>query len=174
MLKVFLLGMFCSVLYVAFLAFFSADSMTITYENSKLQLGRTPLILFKDMLNAQWMFIVFGGLVITFLSLLMSHHFAGPLYKLEMSVKSMIEGDHSLTIYLRRHDKGSELAETINKFNEKLSGDIREMRSTALTLSKKLSDLDSSRTETLPGAIDEAASLAKRLEEMLQRYKIKA
>lgn len=174
MLKAFLIGLFCCILYAVLLANLSSDSMTITYENNKLHLDRTPIILFKEMLEAQWLFIVTGGVGIVVLGLFISHRFTGPLHRFEMCLKSMIGGDHSFTIKLRPNDKGHELALLLNQLNIKLSDDIQEMKATTETLSNKLSELASSGSEDVQSNIDKAASLANQLEEKLQQYKIRA
>ena len=49
-LKTFVLVCLCSVLYVFILANFSTDSMTITYKDNNLMLGKTHAVLFKEML----------------------------------------------------------------------------------------------------------------------------
>ncbi|MFA7062418.1 MAG: hypothetical protein WC156_16555 [Pedobacter sp.] len=172
--KIFLAALFYCILYAVLLANLSSDSMTITYENSKLQLGRTPIILFKEMLKAQWQFIVSGGLGIVIFGLFISHRYAGPLYKFEKSLNSMIKGDHSFTIQLRPHDKGQELAVLINQLNSKLSDDIQEMSVTAETLSNNLSNLATSSKEATQSNIEIAASLANRLKDILHKYKIRA
>lgn len=171
-LKTFVLVFFCCILYAAIFAYFSTDSMTITYEDYNLLLGKTPLILFKDMMKAQGAFIASGGISAVFFALVVSHHFAGPLYKLECSTKLMMEGDHSFTIKLRPGDKGKELADVINRYNEKLSSDIHEMRATTAALGEKLALLDVSKADLAQNGVAEAAHLVAQLQEKLHQYKI--
>jgi len=172
-LKTFMLVFFCCVLYAAILANFSTDSMTITYKDNHLLLQKTPIMLFKEMMKAQGVFIVSGGLGAIVFALLISHRFAGPLYKLERCTEMMLEGDHSFTVVFRPKDKGHELAKVINRFNGKLSRDIHEMRLTTSALGEKLAQLDLSK----PGSADnngvaEASQLVTQLQEKLQQYKI--
>lgn len=172
-LKTFVLVFFCCILYAAIFAFFSTDSMTITYEDYNLLLGKTPLILFRDMLKAQAAFIVSGGIGAVFFALVISHHFAGPLYKLERCTEMMLEGDHAFTIVLRSGDKGRELADVINRYNEKLSGDIREMRATTDSLCEKLAQIEVSEQDSAMNGVADAVQLVTRLQEKLSQYNIK-
>src|SRR6185369_1563649 len=169
-LKIFMLVFFCCILYAVILACFSTDSMTITYENNNLMLGKTPFILFKDMMKAQGVFIVSGGVGAVIFALMISHHFAGPLYKLERCMKLMLEGDHSFTIVFRHNDREQELADVINRYNRKVSSDISEMRTTIAALGEKLSLLDVSKPDSAQNGVAEAAHLVTQLQEKLHQY----
>ncbi|GBE12829.1 hypothetical protein BMS3Abin13_01121 [bacterium BMS3Abin13] len=114
-------------LFTVILGMFSADSMTMSYKNNTLQLGQTPVMLFKNALAANWVFIVFGGSLLVLAALLVSHRIAGPQFRFEMTLKNMIAGNLNDTIHLRTHDEGSELAAQINAFNRYLSRKIREI-----------------------------------------------
>lgn len=115
------------ILFTVILGMFSADSMTMIYKNNTLQLGQTPVMLFKNALAANWVFIVFGGSLLVLAALLVSHRIAGPQFRFEMTLKNMIAGNLNDTIHLRTHDEGSELAAQINSFNRYLSRKIREI-----------------------------------------------
>ncbi|HDK81828.1 MAG TPA: hypothetical protein ENH31_04575 [Nitrospirae bacterium] len=115
------------ILFTVILGMFSADSMTMSYKNNTLQLGQTPIMLFKNALAANWVFIIFGGSLLVLAALLVSHRIAGPQFRFEMTLKNMIAGNLKDTVSLRTHDEGSELAAQINAFNYHLSQKIREI-----------------------------------------------
>ena len=171
-LKIFVLMLFCCVLYAVIFANLSTDSMTITYKDSNLMLGKTPIILFREMLKAQGAFIISGGIGVVIYALIISHRFAGPLYKLELCVKLMLEGDHAFTIELRPNDKGHELAEVINLYNDKVSKEISEMRETTAALGEKLAQCDASKSDVPHTRISEALLLVNQLQDKLKYYKI--
>ena len=106
-------------------SFFSSNTLSISYDDYRLQLGVTPTILFKKILSTQWLSIVFGGGLVVIITLFLTHRIAGPFFKLEKSLDEMIKGDISKEIWLRKKDEGKDLTEKINKFNfilsEKLS-----------------------------------------------------
>ena len=171
--KTFLLVLFCCILYAAIFATFSTDSMTITYTDSNLSLGKTPIILFKEMLMAQGAFIVSGGVGVVLFALIISHHFAGPLHKLEMSVKRMEAGDHSILISLRPGDKGHELADSINRYNGKMSEDIGELQRSTTQLGKVLASIQAD-GDSVPAHVAEAEQLVDQIRIKLQSYTIRA
>jgi len=113
----FVLATIGSLLFLGVFSFFSSNTLSIVYDNYHLQLGVTPGILFKKMLSAQWLFIVFGGGLVVIVTLLLTHRVAGPFYRFEKTMDEMIEGDISNKIYLRQKDEGKELAQKINAFN---------------------------------------------------------
>lgn len=142
------------ILFTVILGFFSADSMTMSYRNNSLQLGQTPIMLFKDALAANWIFIIFGGSLLVIAALLVSHRIAGPQFRFEKTLKAMIDGNLDDTIYLRTHDEGSELADLINSFNVQLSAKIREMEKNTLLIEEQLALLEME--ELLPEAAESA------------------
>lgn len=168
----FMMVFFCCVLYAVILANFSADSMTMTYRNSNLQLGKTPVIMFREMMKAQAVLILSGGIGVVVVALIISHRFAGPMHKLECCTSLMLQGDHSFTIKLRAGDEGQELAAVINRYNEKFSGDISELRAITSELNLKLALLEQSIQGSAENGAAEASYLLNQLQSKLQQYKI--
>jgi methyl-accepting chemotaxis protein len=115
------------VLFTVILGMFSADSMTMSYKNNTLQLGQTPVMLFKNALVANWVFIFFGGSLLVLAALLVSHRIAGPQFRFEQALKNMTDDNLNDSIYLRNKDEGSSLATHINTFNRQLSQKIRKI-----------------------------------------------
>jgi len=112
-------------LFTLILAAFSADTLTIVYQNHDLQFGQTPLMLVKKLLAAQWVFVVLGGSLIVLAALFITHRMAGPVFRLERALDNMNSGNLNDTIHLRKKDEGKELASKINTFNHQLSQRIR-------------------------------------------------
>ncbi len=129
-------------LLLSLLAFFSADTMTISYSNNDLQFGRTPWMLFKSAAAANWLFLLIGGTLLVLTAIIGTHRIAGPLYRLERSLTSMTEGDLSDTIYLRQKDEGKELAQKINDFNALLSSKLSKIDRNAEAINNLLSQFE--------------------------------
>lgn len=123
----FLLVMGSIILFAIIFGIFSADSITISYKDNNLQIGQTPMMLFKNALAANWVFIIFGGSLLVLAVLLISHHIAGPQYRFEKALQSMLDGNLNDPIHLRPHDEGSVLADRINEFNTILSAKLRQI-----------------------------------------------
>lgn len=120
----FLLVMGGCLFFIALLTFFSSESLTITYTDNDLQFGNTPLMLLRQILTANWVFLVIGGAVVVIVAMLMTHRIAGPMFRLERALDNMLDRNLNDTIFLRSKDEGKELANKINRFNAELSSDL--------------------------------------------------
>jgi len=129
------------VLFTVILGMFSVDSMTISYENNNLEIGQTPMMLLKNVLAANWVFIVFGGSLLIFAALLVSHHIAGPQFRFEKALKNMLDGKLNDTIHLRNNDEGDTLAAHINSFNKQLSQKLREVEGNTQAIDELMASL---------------------------------
>lgn len=106
----------------------SADDLTITYHDQQLRIGRTPLILLKEILTAHWLFLVSAGLFTAVNTLLLSHRIAGPIYRLERTFAAMETRNLNQDIHLRPKDLGKELTHRLNRINAMLSADLHNLR----------------------------------------------
>ena len=167
--KAFILVLLCCILYAVILATFSTDSMTMTYKENNLQLGKTPVILFKEMLKAQGLFIVTGGFAVVIFALIRSHRFAGPIHRFELTIKKMTKGDYSARIRLRPKDDSHDLAELINNYNAALTADIRALKESASQLREQLNLISENPEED---TVFEAFAILHDIENKLRRYKV--
>ncbi|MCJ8345942.1 HAMP domain-containing protein [bacterium] len=83
---------------------------------SQISLLKTRLFeyLFPRILIAEAITI----LVLSFLTLRLTHHIAGPVYRLESNLKKMAAGDFSLKTTFRDGDEFKELADALNDFSD--------------------------------------------------------
>jgi len=167
-----------SIIFTLIFSLLSSNTLTIVYDNYKLQIGKTPLILMKEILSAQWIFIVAGGFMVVILSMFLTHRFAGPIFRFEKSIEEMTKGNLNFRIYLRAKDEGKELAEKINILIDMLSSNIKEMRRLSEEVNNKLTDANNSLKENKDGKetaldIEIAGDLNRRLHEILQKYTVK-
>jgi methyl-accepting chemotaxis protein len=109
------------------LSWMSSESMTVIYSNNDLQIGKTPLMLMKQLVLANWFVIVIGGALVVFVATHITHRLAGPMFNLERSLDKMIDGRLDTVIYLRKKDEGKELAAKINQFNAELSASVMQI-----------------------------------------------
>ncbi len=110
------------------LALLSADSMTMVYQDNDLHIGQTPFMLLKQLLTANWIFIVLGSGLVVLVAMFITHRLAGPMFRLERAVDNMNRGQLDDVIYLREKDEGKELAAKLNNFNRELSDQIGQIR----------------------------------------------
>jgi methyl-accepting chemotaxis protein len=124
----FILAAIGSMLFIGLFSLFSYNTLSITYENYHLQLGVTPGILFRKILGTQWVFIVLGGLVVVFVTMLLTHRVAGPFFRFEKTLDAMLAKHLSDKIFLRKKDQGKDLAEKINTFNHMLGSNLADIQ----------------------------------------------
>ena len=109
----------------------SSDNLTISYDETVIEVGSTPQVLFWEILRSQGLFLLIGGLLIVLLTIVLTHKIAGPLYRFEQTFKAMCRGHLDQKIYLRKKDEGKVLGQLINQFNQTLAQDIRQIREIA-------------------------------------------
>ena len=135
--------------FIVLLGLFSADSMTISYNNHDIQFGQTPFMLIKSVLAAHWIFIVLGGAFLVLAAMLITHRIAGPIFRFEKALDSMNSGNLCDTIYLRGKDEGKELAEKINTFNLQLSQSLKAIRSNATAITTLINEAERGVTQQI-------------------------
>jgi len=171
---IFLFVIFGCLLFTFIFSQLAANTMTITYENSVLQVGKTPVVLIRELLKANWIFILTGGFFIGLLALFVTHRFAGPLYRFEKTLEEMIGEDHSSVIRLRPNDEAKEVAELLNRYNEKMSADLAELTTESEAVRRNLSAAaeatDHAETRAL---LAEASGRTEKLIARLRNYKLK-
>lgn len=145
-----------AVLFTAVFGLMSANTLSITYKGSNLQVGRTPIVLLKEIVKTNWIFIVAGGFLVVIASMFLTHRVAGPLYHFERTLEEMKKGNFNSEIRLRSKDEAKELALMFNEFNTTISLQLKEVRALVDALEGHLTDARS----LAPGAAS-AESLAK-------------
>ena len=167
-----------SIIFTLIFSLLSSNTLTIIYENSNLRIGKTPLILIKEILSAQWIFIATAGIAVVVVSMFLTHRFAGPLYRFEKSIEEMARGHFNFQIHLRKKDEGKELAQMMNQLIDMLSSNVGEMRRVADEIDSRVAEAYKSIDRTEEGKeaafeLGKAKDLSGKLSEMLHSFKIK-
>ncbi len=164
----FILVLIGSVLFAAIFSFFSANTLSIVYDNYHLKLGTTPGILMEKIFSAQWFFIILGGGAVILITLFLTHRVAGPFYRFEKSLDDMLGGDISGKIHLRQKDEGKVLARKINEFNTLLA----ERLSRIEALNRRI-EFDAGRIESEEQPTDtirEIQNSAREISDILNKF----
>ncbi len=172
----FIFVIFSSVLYAAIFSMLSVDSLTIVYKDNNLTLGKTPYILLGEIFRAGWILILSGGIIGGVIAMFLTHRFAGPIYKLEQSVKKMSEGNLAFAVMLRKTDEGKELAAALDGFKNDLAVRIGSMRELSDAIDDNLGRvMDSGPKEqgAVLSALTETKALNEKLRKILDVYTIK-
>jgi methyl-accepting chemotaxis protein len=162
------------VLFVVLLGASQADKLTVSYEDHNLRVAQAPLAFFEQVLGAHWIFIVLGGLALGLGSLLLTHRFAGPMYRFEKTLEQMIRGNLATRVRLRTRDEGAELAALMNRFNDEMSASLGEMRAGAEAIRASLRLASKARkTAEIKALVGRAEESTRRLAEKLESYELK-
>ena len=167
-----------SIIFTLIFSLLSSNTLTIIYENSNLRIGKTPLILIKEILSAQWIFIATAGIAVVVVSMFLTHRFAGPIYRFEKSIEEMARGHFNFQIHLRKKDEGKELAQMMNQLIDMLSSNVGEMRRVADEIDSRVEEAYKSIDRLEEGKeaaleLDKAKDLSGKLKDMLHSFKIK-
>ncbi len=155
-----------SLAFAVILGLFAADTMTITYEDYVLEVGVTPLVLLEKFFAAHLLFILLGGLLLVGVTMLISHRIAGPIYKFEKYVDSMLSGRLGAPLYLRNKDDGKKLAEKLNALSQNLAETVLELNG----LSKEIDDqVEASANFHVARQIQEKN---KKIQDVLKRFSV--
>jgi signal transduction histidine kinase len=166
MFQVYLLLAVGIVVFSGLLLYFTSDSLTIVYQNNDLQVGKTPLIFFHDLLKVAWILLIPLGLLVMLRVLFQSHRTAGPLHKFEMVLDEMIAGKVGGTVYLREKDYGQNLAKKITDFNQNIAQTLRRLEELNKQLELCHNEQD---IAVLQGRIKE---LSRKIKKILAAYTI--
>ncbi len=177
-LIIFLSTVICCLIYMILLALFSADTMTISYSSTGLQVGKTPWMLLKSALAANWLFLLVGGTLLVLAAIVGTHRIAGPMYRLERSLTAIAEGDLSTTITLREKDEGKDLAQLINNLSSNFSTKLQEIERSSTAINNLLDQYTNLETSSI--SPEDATSICtairthnERVQAQLQFFRLK-
>jgi methyl-accepting chemotaxis protein len=160
-----------SIMYAAIFSMLTADSFTIVYKDNNLTLGKTPYILMAEMMRANWILILSGGVAGVIIAMFLTHRFAGPLFKLERVVREMAAGNLSVDATLRKRDEGKELAALINLLNETLAANVKSMRELSAAMDSSIRKAAAAGSkEELGSMLAEAGAINEKLKKILDSY----
>jgi methyl-accepting chemotaxis protein len=170
--KFFLLSFAGILAFALIFSLLSQDNLTITYDGQHLQLGKTPLVLFQDLLAAQWLFLVTIGVLVTLFAMLWTHRLAGPLFRFEKTLAGMAERDLNQKIVLRHKDEGKEIAELFNRVTLLLSEDIATLQHANEHLGACLQQLQMG-NEDGAELLRQAAEEHRNIKQLLGEYRLR-
>ncbi len=169
-LAIFLAVTLSCLFFIVIFGFFSADTLTISYKNNQLHMGQTPAMLLKNALAANWLFLVICGTLLVLGAIIGTHRIAGPLFRFEKTLDSMIKKNLRDTIYLRGKDEGKDLAAKINDFNEVLSADIHSTQKHSRAIGNLLNQYNSINSSQI--SQEEIESICKAIQKNNDRIQV--
>ncbi|HUK55789.1 MAG TPA: methyl-accepting chemotaxis protein [Nitrospiria bacterium] len=132
-------------------------------------LAATQFIALSDRL---WPAILVSVPVFMLLSIWVTHRFAGPIYRLEQSLKQIASGDLRLQVHFRAGDDLQELAVWVNEIVRQKEDVLRTVQSVHHLLVEILGEVRNKRfaPEQLDPMLDQIQKQAEGIEALLQRF----
>ncbi|MCF8028664.1 MAG: methyl-accepting chemotaxis protein [Desulfobacteraceae bacterium] len=162
----FLLILAGSILFSLVFSFFSSNTISIVYEDYHLKLGTTPGILMDRIFSAQWFFIVVCGMAVILITLFLTHRVAGPFYRFEKSLDTMLEKDISGNIHLRKKDEGKGVAERLNRFNTMLATHLSAVEAA----NKEIRQLAEEQNNPDPEVLESISEKSRRIDALINEF----
>ncbi len=97
----------------------SGRSTTVTIVDSRVVVKSTADFLLPILVQTVLIVVIAAGIATIFMTLLVSHKIAGPLYRLKKAMQEVSNGDF-VQIHLREFDQLGGLAEDFNDMSRKL------------------------------------------------------
>lgn len=140
-----------SVISGVILYLFSRGAVTTTFVNSRLSIMSTADYVLPALLGSSIITIAFISIVTAGVVMYLSHRIAGPLYKIEKSIKEVGAGNLTVTIKLRSTDEITKMADCFNEMAGGLKTHLLEIKARACELS---GEIDGLKKKELDKAID--------------------
>jgi methyl-accepting chemotaxis protein len=125
---------FCAVMLggviisTALLFFFSQDTLTSSFTHSRLVIRSTGSAILPAVIYTNLIILGLISLATIFVTLMISHKIAGPLFRFEKELTDIGGGNLTRKIYLRKEDQMGAMADGLNSMVETLHGKMVEIR----------------------------------------------
>lgn len=127
MLKFCLLILIGGLLSFALTMFVSQDTLTSSYNGSKLVIEKTSSAIMPSVIIATVITTVVISVIAAIMMLFVTHKIAGPMYRFENDLKVIAEGDLKKQIRLRDGDQFSGVVGSLNEMVESLNDKVSEV-----------------------------------------------
>lgn len=110
------------------LFFLSQDTLTSSFQDSRLQIKSTGLAILPAVIYTNLFTLGLVVLAAIVVILFITHKIAGPLFRLEKELIRIGNGDLTGRITLREKDQITEIADSINKVADQLHQKVQEIQ----------------------------------------------
>lgn len=144
-------------------SFFMQTRATLTESQSTESLMRLFIL---DLWPRLLLLVLVNVIIVFIVSIMYSHQFAGPAFKLEKSIQRIARGDLTFEIHLRKNDSLKEVAAAINQMLSRFRDTLAQARTLSDDIAAKLATL---------GNDEKFAQLAKSaqsLKDQIDQFKI--
>jgi methyl-accepting chemotaxis protein len=137
---------FCLVILVgagistALLLALSQGTLTSSFQDSRLVVRETSMAILPAVLYTNLITLALISLASIAVTLFVSHKIAGPLYRFELELNRIAQGDLTREVHLRQHDQITDIAKCLNTMTGSLNDKVGDIRTTVDELAQAATD----------------------------------
>ncbi len=140
---------FGSVISIGLTLFNTQGTLTSSFIDSKLVIQNTPLAILPSVIYTTLVTTFLVGVLVTIVTLLISHKIAGPMYRFEKDIERIAGGDLKNRIRIRKGDQFQELVITLNKMIDQLNREISSIKKDMAVLADRTDLTENCRQEII-------------------------
>ena len=126
---------------IIFLYLFFKGTVTTAFVNSRLSIVTTADYILPALISASLITVILISIATALVVKYLSHRIAGPLFKIEKSVKEIGSGDLTLKVHLRSTDEIAKMAECLNEATENIRTRVAALKTQADRLQRQIDNL---------------------------------
>lgn len=157
-----------AVLLACLFWYLSLNTLTTSYQGSRLVIENTPSFFFPSMMYPGLIVIGVVGIIGLIGLIFISHKIAGPLYRFEKSLREISGGDLTHRVKLRKKDQLSDLTDTLNDFTSAIDKQMMDIKMSVKEMSKIMSEMQSCLASDEKIELNRIERLAKNASEKLK------
>ena len=125
---------FCIVLFigiiisVGLLFLFSQNTLTSSFEQSRLVIKNTASAILPSVFLSHLIALVLITLLTIAVTLLVSHKFAGPLFRFQKDLEDIGSGNLTKVVKIRKNDQVKAMVDSLNQMRENLQEKILDIK----------------------------------------------
>ncbi len=157
----------------------SKQTLTTSFENSRLVIKSTADYIFPGLLFGGIIAATFTALAASAVVILMTHRIAGPMYRFEKYITEIGSGKLNSDLKIRKKDQFQNMANALNKMTEDLKLGLTEVNEVSAKLDKLIEELSYSSSreillrEDIKRIVSELKKDKQNLSKALGYFKIK-
>ena len=138
-----------SVFFGIILYMFSKNTLTTSFENSRLVIKSTADYIFPGLLFGGLLVAVFTAIAAGAVVMFMTHRIAGPMYRFEKYIKEIGSGKLYSDLKIRQKDQFQNMVGALNKMTGDLKMGLSEVNIVSVKLDKLIEELSDSSTREI-------------------------
>lgn len=124
-----------AIIIAACVIWLTDNSTTVTIENTHVVVKNTVDMIYPIVFQSFLIAAIFAAIAVAFLSMLMTHKIAGPLYRLQIDVERIKDGDYRAEFKVRSSDQLipfaqslSDMSSAVRERNVHLKNEVNDLK----------------------------------------------